>query len=190
MSFAELLELKDKLGSKMYNEAMFGDDGPVQKKKKGRAKAEFKRENKNRPREVSAKKQVPLLGKTPKTKADSRPRDPRFDSNCGEFDRDKFKEDYSFVDEMREKEAAELTQQLKKFKRDDQTEEKQKIKLVLQRMKNQNLEAKKLQERKQASKLDKQKNKNAIKGEKKPFFASRGEFRLVNPKKIVLLRED
>lgn len=176
MSFAELLELKQKLGSKMYNEALFGDGGEAATKKKSKRKPDidFKRENKNRPREVSSKKQVPLLGGVKKSRADDRPRDPRFDSNCGEFDRDKFNEDYGFVSEIREKEAAELKKQLKTLK-GDQVEEKKKIKTVLQRMQNQNVEAKKLKERKLLKTSFKQKNKEAIKGDKKPFFVSKGK---------------
>ncbi|XP_031618557.1 ribosomal RNA processing protein 36 homolog [Contarinia nasturtii] len=176
MSFAELLKLKDELGSKVYNEALFGEDSIPKKRKKGANQTNaFKRENKNRPREISAKKQVPLLGKVKKSKNDATgPRDPRFDIKCGDFDRDKFKTDYNFVNEIREKEITELKGQLKQLK-SDQAEEKEKVKLVLQRMQNQNLEEKKLQERKQARTLEKKKNKNAIGNERKPFFISKRE---------------
>lgn len=174
MSFAELLKLKEELGSKVYKEAIFGDDALKKRKVLRKEKTIFKRDNKNRPREISAKKQVPLLGKPKISKEDQRPRDPRFDGNCGEFDRQKFKEDYSFVNEIREKEITELKEQLRKLK-SDQSEEKEKIKLVLQRMQNQNLEEKKLQERKQARINEKEKNKTAIKSERKPFFASKRE---------------
>lgn len=170
MTFAELLALKEKLGSKVYNEAIFGEDATSKKRKKViKHKSEFKRDNKNRPREISAKKQVPLLGGVKKLSKNDRPRDPRFDSNCGDFDRDKFKEDYSFVNEIREKEIVELKNQLKHLK-GDKAEEKTKVKLVLQRMQNQNLEEQKLKARKEALAMEREKNKNAIKNEKKPFF--------------------
>lgn len=175
MSFAELLKLKDELGSKVYNEALFGEDAKAAQKKKRKPTTTFKRENKNRPREVSAKKQVPLLGKMAKTKKNEGPRDPRFDSNCGEFDRERFKEDYGFVNEIREKEIIELKKQLRTVC-SDQVEEKKKIKLVLQRMLNQNLEAKKLKERKEIKMSLHQKNKEAIKKDKKAFFVSKGKF--------------
>lgn len=173
MSFAELLALKEELGSKVYNEAIFGSEATTakQRKKHSKQKMAFKRDNKNRPRELSAKKQVPLLSATKKSATNSSaPRDPRFDSNCGEFDRDKFKEDYSFVNEMREKEIADLKTQLKGLRGEQATEEKQKVKTVIQRMQNQNLEEKKLNERKQAMAHEKAINKNAIKSERKPFF--------------------
>lgn len=175
MSFADLLKLKDELGSKVYNEALFGENAKATRKKKRKPVNTFKRENKNRPREVSAKKQVPLLGKVVKTKKNEGPRDPRFDSKCGEFDREQFKANYSFVNEIREKEIFELKKQLREM-RSDQAEEKQKIKLVLQRMLNQNLEAKKLKERKERKLSLHQKNKEAIKKDKKTFFVSKGKF--------------
>lgn len=173
MSFAELLKLKEELSSKDYNEAVFGEDLTKKRKKVPKKRSEFKRENKNRPREISAKKQVPLLGKV-KTAKNDEIRDPRFDSRCGEFDRAKFKEDFGFVNEIRDKEIVELKNQLKKLK-GDQLEEKNKVRLVLQRMQNQNLEEKKLQERKQAMASEKAKNKSAIKNERKPFFISKGK---------------
>lgn len=181
MSFAELLALKEQLGSKVYNEAIFGSDVSAAKqrsRKKSKQSIEFKRENKNRPREISAKKQVPLLNATSKRSSANSvaPRDPRFDTNCGEFNRDKFKEDYSFVNEIREKEIADLKTQLKHLKGAEATEEKQKVKLVIQRMQNQNLEEKKIIERKEAMARERAINKNAIKNEQKPFFVPKRKF--------------
>lgn len=179
MSFAELLALKEELGSKVYNEAIFGNESTVTKQRKPNSKRniEFKRENKNRPREISAKKQVPLLSAIKKSATNSNgPRDPRFDDKCGEFDRDKFKEDYSFVNEIREKEIAELKSQLKHLKGAEATEEKQKVKTIIQRMQNQNLEEKKLKERKEAIARDRAVNKHAIKDERKPFFVPKRKF--------------
>lgn len=173
MSFGDLLALKEELGSKVYNEAIFGSGSTAanQRKKHSKRNMAFKRDNKNRPREITAKKQVPLLSATKKSSTPLiAPRDPRFDSNCGEFDRDKFKADYSFVNEMREKEIADLKTQLKGLKGVAATEEKQKVKTIIQRMQNQNLEEKKLNERKQAIARDRAANKSAIKDERKPFF--------------------
>lgn len=174
MSFAELIKMKEELGSKDYNEALFGDDTSSRKRKytKYNSEVTFKRENKNRPKEISSKKQVPLLGKSSTSKQAFQPRDPRFDTNCGEFDREKFKSDYSFVNEIREKEIVELKEQLKRVK-NDEPDEKQKIKLVLQRMQNQNLEEQKMQERQKIKTIRNHQNKNAIKTEKRPFFISK-----------------
>lgn len=168
MSFSELIKLKDELGSKVYNEAMFGENSTVKRKK---PKAEFKRENKNRPREATTKKQVPLLGVRKSKKQElNGPRDPRFDSRCGEFDRDKFKEDYEFVNEIKESEAVQLKEQLRNST--DETE-KEKIKILIQRMKNQNREAKKLKEKRDAKKEQTGKISSAVKDDKKPFFVTK-----------------
>lgn len=172
MPFSELLKLKEELGSKLYNEAVFGNVSSKKRKNASKMNPAFKRDNKNRPREISAKKQTPLLGKN---KMDQRPRDPRFDSNCGEFDRQKFKEDYSFVNDIREKEIADLKTQMKQLK-SDQSDKKEQIKWVLQRMQNQNLENKKHQERQQIQSDEKKKNVTAIKSERKPFFTSNRKF--------------
>lgn len=169
MSFAELLKLKEELGSKVYNEAMFGGE-TVGKRKK--SQSEFKRENKNRPRETTTKKQVPLHGGTKSKRKEqlNGPRDPRFDNRCGEFDRDKFKQDYEFVNEIRETEAEQLKAQLRSSANE---EEKVKIKALLQRMKNQSREAQKLKERKEAKQQHTSKISAAIKTDKKPFFVSK-----------------
>lgn len=173
MSFAELIKLKETLGSKIYNEAMFGDTNERQKLGKQLQKQKFKRENKNRPREETAKKQVPLLGKRKSNdSAGTAPRDPRFDSNCGTFDRSQFKEDYSFVSEIREKELNELKAQLKVTTDPD---EKTKIKLLIQRMNNQNLEEKKLKERKMVELSERRNVQKAIKSNQKPFFVSKSK---------------
>lgn len=187
MSFAELIKLKEKLGSKIYNEAMFGTGTSTEpEKRQKQQKEQFKRENKNRPREETAKKQVPLLGAKKSSKATtSAPRDPRFDENCGTFDRDRFKEDYSFVNEIREKEFNELKAELRKA---TDPEEKRKIKLLLQRMSNQKLEEKKLKERKSAEAKDRQTIKKAIKDDKKPFFVSARKAISIYQKNFLLFR--
>lgn len=170
MSFAELISLKEKLGTKVYNEAMFGEAAPKPKKP---TKAELKRENKNRPREATAKKTVPFLGKKKFTRKDeaTRSRDPRFDEKCGEYDKKKFKEDYSFMSEIREREIGELKAKL----RDKETngEEKTKIRLLIQRMNNQNLEAKKLKQREAALNDEKKVVQEARKQEKLPFYSTK-----------------
>lgn len=176
MTFEELIKLKEELGSKTYNEAVFGESATTRKRK---TKPKFERANKNRPREASAKKQVPLLGKEKKTKKTVAQlhRDPRFDENCGEFDRDQFKANYSFVNDIRDNELTELKKQLKRVGKGD-VEEKRKLKLVIQRMENQIREAGKLQARKKATDERREKNQTAIKNDKRPFFVSKGKCNL------------
>lgn len=72
MSFEELQKLKSKLGAKVYNEAVFGTNS----KKRANKITDFKRENKNRPREMTSKKTVPML-KDVTVKTEETLRDPR-----------------------------------------------------------------------------------------------------------------
>lgn len=170
MSFAELIKLKEQLGTKVYNEAMFGED--TSKVRKRADKTQFKRDNKNRPREITVKKQVPLLGRTKSRKSDTKEvRDPRFDSKCGEYDRKKFKEDYSFIADIRENEVIELKKQLKDASLKD--EEKKKIKLLIQRMNNKLVEEKKTKLKDAAMIEEKYSVKVARKDGRTPFYASK-----------------
>lgn len=168
MSFADLLKLKSKLGTKVYNEAMFGETSQPTKCPK---KNEFKRENKNRPRELTSKKQVPLMGKrkhSTKAETATQLRDPRFDSNCGEYDRKKFKTDYSFISDIRARESTELKEQLRNRELDP--EERKKIKLLVQRIDNQNLEEEKNKSREAALATEQADIKVARKEERMPFY--------------------
>lgn len=72
LSFEELQKLKERIGAKVYKEALFGkyDAGKSKEERKV-----FKRENKNRPREMSSKKPVPMFD-VPKAK-NKQIRDPR-----------------------------------------------------------------------------------------------------------------
>ena len=63
------------------------------------------------------------------------PRDPRFDDLCGsQFDEEKFNKTYSFLDNIREREAKELKKML-----DETTDssKKKKLRYLLRRMKEQ-----------------------------------------------------
>lgn len=71
LSFEELQKLKERIGAKVYKEALFGKKNATDNKPKV-----FKRENKNRPREVSSKKPVPFLLEAPVVKK-KEIRDPR-----------------------------------------------------------------------------------------------------------------
>lgn len=174
MSFAELIKLKEQLGTKVYNDAMFGENSK-QKKTKKALKTDFKRENKNRPREATAKKQVPLLGTVKPKKAETdRVRDPRFDSKCGEYDRQKFRQDYGFIADIRENELGELKKQLKDKSLSD--EERKKIKLLIQRMNNKLVEERKHIKKIEAAAKDKEEVKVARKEGKTPFYTSKREF--------------
>ena len=82
MSIEEVLALKEKIGTKLFDKSM-GLDRPKSFKDK------YKRENKNRPRmEPIAKRPVKRLKDVVGTKAEHKRdvRDPRFDPMCGDYD--------------------------------------------------------------------------------------------------------
>ncbi|XP_022215161.2 ribosomal RNA processing protein 36 homolog [Drosophila obscura] len=139
MSFEEIMQLKEQLGAKVYKEAVLGSKSAPAKQRK--TKTDLKRLNKNRPREMSSRKQVPFLGAEQRVerKKDVELRDPRFDEKSGDYNIETFKKNYKFVAKIRDKEVGQLKKQL-----DDvgDAEEKQKIKHTMQRLINKNVEDK------------------------------------------------
>ncbi|KAH8407084.1 hypothetical protein KR222_006114 [Zaprionus bogoriensis] len=140
MTFEEIMQLKEQLGAKVYKEAVLG--GKSAKPRQPKAKPELKRLNKNRPREVSAKRQVPFLGAEMRgdRKKDVELRDPRFDERAGDYNTETFKKNYKFLTKIRSKEVDQLKKQLDEVQ---DNEEKQKIKHAMQRLINKNVEDKK-----------------------------------------------
>lgn len=159
MSFGDLQKLKERLGTKVYNETLFG-------KKMKKKKEDFKRENKNRPREMSAKIPVSKLNQIARIKK-AVSRDPRFDSLCGTFDEKAFKKSYSFISELREKDLDALRIELRSTE-DPRTVRK--IKYLIQRLENQLREEKRLKEKQQKKQRDKKELLESIKRGEKPVF--------------------
>ncbi|KAJ8949226.1 hypothetical protein NQ318_022738 [Aromia moschata] len=132
LSFEDLLKMKEDLGSKLYNETIFGPSKKI--KQTG-----LKRENKNRPREISSKIRRKQIGKELNTKDIAvvkkvLPRDPRFDPLCGQYDDNIFKRNYKFVNDIRKDEKKQLEKELKSC---TNTERKKTIKFLIQRIDNQ-----------------------------------------------------
>lgn len=125
MSFEDILKLKEELGSKAYNEKVFN-----KRPRKNQVNNQFKRENKNRPREMSSKIPTPMLNICTDNKR-TQIRDPRFDPLCGTYDAKKFNNHFKFINELKDNEYKTLKKELEET--DDPVKIK-KIKLVLQRM--------------------------------------------------------
>lgn len=159
MSFEDLHKLKEKLGSKIYKEAFFGP-GKVNKK------IDFKRENKNRPREISSKKPVSQFREVVQVKKYV-PRDPRFDSLCGTYDPKQFKKNYAFINKIKENDIKNLKKELTRSRDPKQI---RKIKYLIQRLENQLREEKRriLNEEKQRE--EKKEIAEAIRRGEKPVF--------------------
>ncbi|XP_002012937.2 ribosomal RNA processing protein 36 homolog [Drosophila persimilis] len=139
MSFEEIMQLKEELGAKVYKEAVLGSKSAPTKK--GKTKTDLKRLNKNRPREMSSRRQVPFLGAEHRVerKKEVELRDPRFDEKSGDYNIETFKKNYKFVTKIRDKEVGQLKKQLDQVA---DAEEKKKIKHTMQRLINKNVEDK------------------------------------------------
>jgi len=168
MSIEEVLALKEKIGTKLFDKSM-GLDRPKSFKDK------YKRENKNRPRmEPIAKRPVKRLKDVVGTKAEHKRdvRDPRFDPMCGDYDEKIFKDSYKFVDDIKSKEITELKKQLKD---EEDPEEIERLNYLIQRMENQAREKKKVAKEKEAKNEERKQNRELAKEGKAPVFMSKTE---------------
>lgn len=167
MSFKQLTKLKEKLGTKIYNEVVFGRKS----KRKVEREREFKRENKNRPREISAKKPVSRLNPVVAVKKFIS-RDPRFDSLCGTYNEKAFKHSYAFLNEYRANDLKTLQKELQ-----ETTDPKiiKKIKYLIQRLENQLREGKKQKEKEERKQQEKKELLKSIKRGEKPVFKKKCE---------------
>lgn len=167
------MKLKEELGAKLYKEAVLGVED-TRKSKGKKEQQDFKRLNKNRPREQTSRRQVPFLGveMRVKRKKDSDIRDPRFDERAGEYDVKKFKENYKFVSEIREKEIDKLKMELDKNHDDD---ERLEIKKAMQRLINKNVEDKKWHKKQMELKEEQADIQKAIAEGRQPHFVTKSE---------------
>nr|CAG4635087.1 EOG090X0E8U [Alona affinis] len=165
LSFEELQKLKEKIGSKKFNNTLLAGG----KKKSEPVVREFKRANPNRPREMSSKSrkievkqaiQVPKVFKN----------DPRFDNLCGEFHEKKFHRNYEFVNKMKEEEVAKLKEEIKEEANPRRVE---KMKYLIQRMENQIRAEKKRKEEEEKEAAERQTTIEALKQGINPHFASK-----------------
>lgn len=158
MSFEDLQKLKEKLGTKMLKDALFG--------KKKEIKREFKRKNKNRPREMSAKIPVSTLREVIKVKKVVN-EDPRFNSLFGTFNEKAFKHSYGFLSKLRKDELNILKKELEQVT-DPKTIKK--LKYLIQRFENQLREEKRLKEKREKKQQEKKELIESIKRGEKPIF--------------------
>ena len=165
MPFDELQKLKNKLGSKIFNEALYG------KRNRSTEKKVFKRENKNRPTEVSSKRKVGRLREVVQTKK-KLSRDPRFDDLSGEYDEQFFKKAYSFIDDVKVREKHKL---IKKLKKEQDPDKKKQIELLISRMNQQQKAALEKTKSQNRDMERKKKEKMLVKEGKTPFYLKKSE---------------
>lgn len=175
LSLEELRKLKEQIKNKVNQNAIINIQGVKRLKT-------VKRENKNRPSEISSKieiSSIPVKKIKPKIKTtNEKPKriDPRFDSLYGEFDKRIFDRNYKFLNNIKSKEKKKLQ---KKLKQKGSSEQKEKVKLLLQRMENQDREKQKLESQSKIKLEQKQKRLDALKEGKKPKFLKKSESKIL-----------
>ncbi|XP_026913522.1 kelch domain-containing protein 3 isoform X2 [Acinonyx jubatus] len=171
MSFEELLELQNKVGTKTYKQLVAGNNT-----KKPSSKPPVQNAcvaDKHRPLEMSAKVRVPFLRQVvPISKKVAR--DPRFDDLSGEYNPEVFDKTYQFLNDIRAKEKELVKKQLKKHR---SGQEHEKLQQLLQRMEQQELAQ---QERKRQQDLRlalKQERRARAQQGHRPYFLKKSEQR-------------
>lgn len=176
LSLEELRKLKEQIGNEVYKNST---NKIVNLNSHTKT---VKRKNKNRPSEISSKINPslnPVKKVTPcvKTKVEpSKCIDPRFDSLYGEFDKRVFERNYGFLTKIKEKEKKKLKKKLKNKGPDDKKEH---IKLLLQRIENQEREKQKINSQEKIKSEFRQKRLEALKDGKKPLFLKKKESKIL-----------
>ncbi|KAK6997713.1 ribosomal RNA processing protein 36 [Biomphalaria glabrata] len=160
---SELKEMQEKLGLKKFNTMKHGL--PI---KKTEIKT-FKRENKNRPTELSARRPVPKQQFAPKPKLS---RDPRFDDLSGEFQEHIFKQTYGFLTEVKAKEKMKLKKLIKQTKDEHKKSE---LKQLYTRLQQKEIAEQKKAKKEQLEKEWRKKELEKVKEGKKAYFLKKSE---------------
>eukprot|EP00124_Ichthyophonus_hoferi_P004284 Ihof_evm1s454 gene=Ihof_evmTU1s454 len=174
--FEELQAMKERLGTKRFDAMMKSISGapqkqkPVEKKTK-KTQDDYKRLGKNRPREMSSKKQVSRLRQVAEVKT-NKTRDPRFDSLSGHYNEDLFEKTYAFLDDIKKVEVEEVKKELGKTKDLDRRTQLQSLLTKMQQdEKRKNADKKKQELKRQLRKAERE----AVAQGKKPFYLKKSE---------------
>jgi len=164
MSIEEIHRLKNKLGLKLFNQKLSGKSSETKQE-------DFKRDNKNRPREMSSKKQVGRFREIVVASKIEK-RDPRFDPNCGEFDDKLFKENYKFVNEYKSSDLKFLKKQLLE---EEDPEQIKKLKYLIQRTENQLRQIEHDRVKDEEKKAEREEKREQLKAGIKPQYISKSK---------------
>ncbi|XP_031569284.1 ribosomal RNA processing protein 36 homolog [Actinia tenebrosa] len=167
--FCELQDLRNKVGSKRYNEAIHGfvED----RKNTEKTSSKTKKKSKNNPLEISSKQKVSRIRQVVAVKKKVA-RDPRFDDLSGQLNEEMFSKAYGFVDEMKANEKKEIEKELMKTKN---AERKETLKMLLKRMKQQEESKKKKKMKDEERRKRKKEEMELVKQGKKPFYLKKSE---------------
>ncbi|XP_043236872.1 ribosomal RNA processing protein 36 homolog [Amphibalanus amphitrite] len=175
MSFEEIQKLKEKLGAKVFNEAYHGRPlrartGSKALLKSGRVHGQpYGKRGKHAPREESSKMRVPSVRDVIAVPKVVR-RDPRFDGVSGTYDEKAWKKNYKFVGDIKTSEKTQLKEQLRK---ESDPSEKKKLKVLLQRLQNQEKAEKEKEKKEAEAKMEREENIARLKQGKKPIYKAK-----------------
>ncbi|XP_063053967.1 ribosomal RNA processing protein 36 homolog [Engraulis encrasicolus] len=167
MSFEELMQLQNRVGTKAYNKVAYGTDAAQNRKRPD----QMKRLSRHKPQEISSKQRVPFLRKVVPVKKQIL-RDPRFDDLSGEYKPEIFSETYKFINDIQDREKKLVKKNLNKVKSETRKEE---LKFLLKRMENQERERKRKEQQREKEVLFKKKQRELVGQGSRPFFLKKSD---------------
>ncbi|MCP9262553.1 Ribosomal RNA processing protein 36-like protein [Dirofilaria immitis] len=170
-------QLQERLGTKLFNKAFFVHDASSNLNKKPIQKV-FMRENPKRPREVSSKMPVSKFKNIFANEKLERPiLDPRFDSRCGEFNDYIYHHNYSFLDEIRQREKKyHISGGIEKTTEGENIDKKR-LKEALRKIKNQEKTRADVNRRKEIIREIRHENNERMRQGLPPIFKTRAQIR-------------
>ncbi|CAD5232041.1 unnamed protein product [Bursaphelenchus xylophilus] len=174
MPLSKVRALKSKLGVKLFNKMYLNEVAPKSEtveESNDEKPQEFKRDNKNRPREMSTK--APIRHNTIIAAKKKKKYDPRFE--CGEFDEVRFSRDYGFINDMKIKEVNQIKKSLKKgdIGEADRWEVNETIKVMENQIRNTEDKRAEIETRAEL----RQSNIERLRSGKKPIFLNRNQLK-------------
>lgn len=141
-----LLKLREEVGLKKFREfeqtSRSQESNSVRKEKfrnEIQRRRNYNEDSDEPPFEMSSKKPVKQKRINTQRQLQDPSYDPRFSQRCGKFNEEKFKKNYQFAFDLKDKELLELKESQKKSQ--DDAEEQEKRKYLIQRMENQKRES-------------------------------------------------
>ncbi|KAJ3262552.1 rRNA biogenesis protein rrp36 [Boothiomyces macroporosus] len=170
LSFGDLIEVKQAVGTRAFNSIYNEKEGKEQKEKPKK----IKRQDKNMPIEITSKKPVSRKRTIVEVPAAPKYRDPRFEPLAGKLNEGLFKRSYGFIREYQESELELLKNDIQKEK---DSERKEELKKTLSRLTSKINAQKAKDKQEQAKREYKKKEQALVKEGKTPFFLKKSELK-------------
>ncbi|XP_065175505.1 ribosomal RNA processing protein 36 homolog [Sycon ciliatum] len=168
-SFGELVELREKIGTKKFD-AVYSSKKSSLQSDEAKEKKQFTRTNKNRPVEKSSKQRVSAFKDPLRKKKVAR--DPRFDDLSGKLNPDLFQKSYDFIESYQSTEKKELRREAKRTRDPNR---KLEINTMLSRLDQQERRDQQRKEQQAAKRETRKHQQDLIKQGKKPFYLKKSD---------------